>query len=180
MVKVLSLVVLLCCVGNIAFANPGTNWYMKTAANSGTTDVSSLSNWTQDATGATSVGSLSTFAPTSGTYNFHIQNIANPTLNAPLTIGGGGGTTTLTVGDGTNAITFTIPSGNALTNANAAANVSANATMAIANTTIPTLGTLSAGSTVAYTAISQNVVSATYGNLTIGTSANGSYGGRET
>ena len=69
-------------------------------------------------------------------------------------------------GDGTTGINFTLPSAFAVTGT---VDVSAASTLTIANTTNPTLGTVSAG-TVAFTATSpQTVPISTYGNLSVST-----------
>jgi hypothetical protein len=57
-------------------------------------------------------------------------------------------------------------------------NVSANATLSIANTTIPTLGTLNASSTVVFDGTNnQTIPAVTYGNLTYSGSATGTMAG---
>ena len=156
----------------------GTDWYMKTAGNN---NVDDITNWTQDASGATSVGTLSTFAPAGGTnYIFHIQNKANPTLSSSLTIGGGGGSVVLIVGDGTNAVNFNIPSGSPLSNATAPINVSANATLTLTDATFPTFGTLNATSTVAFAGASQTAPAITYGSLTFSGSGTATMAGATT
>lgn len=129
------------------------NYYSKS---SGT--LSSTSTWgtNTDGTGT---------APANFTGNNHVFNIrnqANPTITANWTVSGTN--SKIIVGDGTNACNFSIPSNRSYTGT---ADVSNNATLTITNTTIPTLGTLNANSTVVFNGTgNQTIPVATYGNLT--------------
>ncbi|MGG9970145.1 beta strand repeat-containing protein, partial [Ferruginibacter sp. SUN002] len=142
--------------GTTAAAVTTTNFYSKS-----TGDLNSTANWgtSTDGTGT---------APTDFTTNgqiFNVRNNASPTIGAAWTVSGTG--SKIVVGNGTNACNFTIPSGFAVTGT---IDVSAAATLTIANTTNPTLGTLNATSTVAFTAAgAQAVPAATYGNLSVST-----------
>ena len=100
---------------------------------------------------------------------FNIVNNAAPTIGANWTVSGTG--SYIVVGNGTNACNFQIP---ATYTCAGTINVSANATLTIANTTNPTLGTLNAGSTVVFNGTSnQTIPAVTYGNLTYSGSAQG-------
>ena len=158
---------ILCGLGSNVFAAAGTHWYLLSSSNG---DITVLSNWTNDYTGATASGTLTTFAPGSGsTYYFHIKNVATATMGASLTIGSGGGTAVIYLGDSTDAVNFTVPAAYTLTNGAAAINVSPNATLTLLNTTVPYLGVMATGSTVAYSAAgSQNVQAIGYSNLVFG------------
>jgi PKD repeat protein len=118
-----------------------------------------------------------------------IVNNASPTIAANWTISGAG--SVLEVGDGTQTISFSVPSPRTLV---ATINVMSNSTLtSISGSTIsgctigvannafliiqsaanPTLGTLTSGSTVTYSrAAAQTVVNAAYYNLTLGGTGN--------
>ena len=158
------LLTILCGFGNSVFAAPSTNWYLLSSSNG---DITVMSNWTQDYTGATASGTLTTFVPSTGITYFHIKNVASATMGASLTIGGGGGTTIIYVGDSTHAMNFTIPAAYTLTNPSAALNVSPTDTLTLLNAAPPALGTMATGSTVAYSAVgNQNIQITPYSNLT--------------
>jgi hypothetical protein len=135
------------------------SYYSKSTGN---LDV--LSNW---GTATDGTGTAPTdFVSNNCTYN--IRNNATPTIGAAWTVAGT--SSKIVVGDGTAACNFTIPSGFVLTTTSPVViDVSANATLTIANTSIPTLGTLNATSKVDYavTAGGQTITSATYGNLSL-------------
>jgi glutamine cyclotransferase len=76
---------------------------------------------------------------------FNIRNNATPTIGAAWTVSGSN--SRVITGDGTNPVNFTVPSTFAFTGP---VNVLANATLTLQNTTIPTLGSLAATSTVVY------------------------------
>ncbi len=99
---------------------------------------------------------------TTGGQTFNIVNNTTPTIGAPWTVSGTG--SKVVVGDGTNPVNFTIPASYAYSGT---VDVSGASSLTIANTTIPTLGTLAATSTVDYaSAGSQPLTAANYGNLT--------------
>jgi hypothetical protein len=91
---------------------------------------------------------------------------SNATLAANWTVSGAG--SVIQVGNGAAAVNFTIATGLIVTGI---VNVTTNGTLTIASTasaTKPTLGTLSSGSTVNYSAVvAQTVLDATYDNLTL-------------
>lgn len=116
-------------------------------------------------------------APTSFTANNQVFNMVNnpvATLAAPWTVSGTG--STLSIGNGTSGINFTIPSGNALTiGAGARLEVKNNSTITIQNTTFPAVASVSlyTGSTVDYAQSSTVTVWNTpHYNLTISGGAN--------
>lgn len=142
-----------------------TNYYSKSTGN-----LNDVANWgtATDGTGT---------APTNFTTAnqvFNIRNNATPTIGAAWTVSGSG--SKIIVGDGTDACNFTIPALYAVTGT---VDVNANATLTNTNTTIPTLGTLNATSTVEFNAAgAQTVPAATYGNLKVNTTtANATAGG---
>ena len=144
-----------------------TNYYSKSTGN-----LNDLATWGQSPDGSGS-------NPPDFTSDGQIFNIRN---NATPTIGGNwfvsGSTSNVIVGNGTAACTFTIPSAYTLTGP---IDVSANATLKLQNTTLPTIGTLASTSTVDYAASSaQTLRSLNYGNLkisnTAGVSIAGSFG----
>ncbi len=127
----------------------------------GANNLQTLSNWgtNTDGTGT---------APANFTANnqiFNIYNGATNTIGAIWAVQGTG--SKIVVGDGTNPCNFTVPAGSALTTtAPAVVDVSNNGTLTITNAAVPTLGTLSTGSTVDYKSTSaQNIKAVTYYNL---------------
>ncbi|HEX7412733.1 MAG TPA: hypothetical protein VF411_01715, partial [Bacteroidia bacterium] len=93
---------------------------------------------------------------------FIIANNAAPTISANWTVSGAG--SVIQVGDGVQLINFTIPTAFRVTGT---IGVQASSTLTIATATNPTLGVLSAGSTVVYSdAVAQPVLATTYYNLT--------------
>jgi hypothetical protein len=104
-------------------------------------------------------------APTSFTANnqvFVIFNNATPTITANWTVSGTG--SYIQIGNSSFVTNFQIPANFTCT---ATINVTANATLSIANTTNPTLGTLGGGSTVVFNGSAQQTIPAvTYSNLT--------------
>ncbi|MFN3909032.1 MAG: beta strand repeat-containing protein, partial [Flavobacterium sp.] len=134
--------------------NPSTtNFYY-----SGSGDLTNTSNW-----GTNTDGSGTNPANfTNGLQVFNIRNTASVSLSSTWTVSGSG--SKVVVGDGTSATTFTIPSFHALSGA---IDVSDNTTLAIENSTFPTLGDLNAGSTVIYRGLTNiNLPLSAYGNLT--------------
>lgn len=151
--------------GTIYLSNGGANYkatftvadqfYSKSTGN---LDV--VSNW---GTGTDGSGTPPVdFTPAGITYN--IRNRATATIGSAWTVSGAG--SKVVVGDGTNPCNFTIPSGAALSGT---VDISANATLTIQNTSLPTLGTINASSTIDYDVSgAQNVTARTdYGNLTL-------------
>ena len=148
----------------ISIAIPGrgqTNYYSNSTGDPGLT-----ASWGTNADGSGSAPANFTAA----NQVFNIVNNATPTIGEGWTVSGSG--SYIVVGDGIHACNFTIPSGDACTGT---INVSANATLTITNTTIPTLGTLNASSTVIFNSGSgnQTIPAVTYGNLTYSGSAYG-------
>ncbi len=132
-----------------------TNYYSKST---GSLEV--LTNWglNTDGTGA----SPADF--TSASQIFNIRNRATATVSAAWVVAGAG--SKIIVGNGVAACNFTVPAAFAVTGT---IDVSAAATLTIVNTTIPTLGSINAASTVVFgrTAGGQNIPATTYGNLTL-------------
>lgn len=137
-----------------------TNYYSNSSGN-----LDQLSTWGTNTNGTGTAPANFTAA----NLIFNIQNNATPTIGSTWTVSGAG--SKIVVGDGTNPCNFQIPSNYRY---NGTADVSANATLSIANTTIPTLGILAATSTVVYNSNSnQTIPLATYGNLVYAGSAFG-------
>lgn len=162
--QILRIALLMPAIAGISIAEAQTNYYSKSTGN-----LDLLATW------GTSTNGTGT-APTSFTANnqvFNIRNNASPTIGAAWTVTGSN--SKVVVGDGTSACNFQVPSGSSLTGK---VDVSANATLSIANTTNPTLGTLNSASTVAFNgAGNQTIPVATYGNLTYSGTATGSMAG---
>jgi type IX secretion system substrate protein len=137
-----------------------TNYYSKSTGN-----LDQLSTW-----GTLTNGSgLPPLTFTTNNQVFNVRNNATPTIGANWTVSGAG--SKIIVGDGTNACNFQIPSTFKYTGT---ADVAANATLSIANTSIPTLGTLNVTSTVVYNGTANQAIPlATYGNMTYAGSAFG-------
>lgn len=130
-----------------------TNYYSKS-----TGALNSTSTWGTNTDGSGT-------APTNFTGNrrvYNIRNQANPTITGNWSVSGTN--SKIVVGDGSNAVNFSIPSNRSCTGT---IDVSNNATLTIASTTIPTMGTLNSNSTVVFNGTSdQTIPQATYGNLT--------------
>ena len=143
----------------------GQNYYYK-----GTGNLNSTANWglNTDGSGATP----SNFTTANRTFN--VRNVAAVSNSGTWTVSGAN--SKIVVGDGTNACNLTIPTG-----ANTIAgtiDVSASATLTITNTTIPTLGTLNAASTVVFNGTAgQSIPVETYGNLTYSGTSTGTFAG---
>jgi hypothetical protein len=105
---------------------------------------------------------------TANNHTFYVTHnvTTTPSNDAAWTLGSG---SKVIVGDGTNATTFTITSGNAISGTLDVAN---NATLKIVATTHPTFGTLHNGSTVEFAGgVVQSITTATtFGKLTINNS----------
>lgn len=143
---------------NVTPAFSATNYYSKSSGN-----LDQLSTWGTNTDG--SGAAPSDF--TSDAQIFNIRNQSNPTIAANWTVSGS--TSNVILGNGTNACNFTIGSTYSFTGP---IDVSANATLKLQNTTIPTIGTCNAASTVEYAGSSaQSMASANYGNLTISNTA---------
>lgn len=137
-----------------------TNYYSKATGN-----LNLLASW-GTATNGTGTSPTS-FTATNQLFN--ICNDATPTIGANWTVSGTG--SKIIVGDGTVACNFQIPSSFTCTGT---IDVSSNATLSIARTTNPTLGTLNANSTVVFNgSANQTIPKVTYGNLTYAGSAFG-------
>ncbi|WP_370087548.1 hypothetical protein [Ekhidna sp.] len=135
------------------------NFYSKATGN-----LNLLSSWGTNTDGSgTAPGNF-----TSNNQVFNLRNRATVTLADNLTISGTG--SRLVVGNGSNAIEFTIPSGFTYTGE---MDVSNNATVNLNNATLPTLGQISrtsngGSSTISYGAsTAQNVSGRAYHNLII-------------
>jgi len=123
-------------------------------------DLSILTNWTSKADG--SAGGTAPANFTTGNVNYIIKNGTTPSIGAALTVSGT--LSKIIVGDGSAAEDFTIPSGFTLTGT---IDIQSNSTLHIANTTIPTLGTLGTSSTVDFSGTgTQTIPANSYGNLT--------------
>jgi hypothetical protein len=135
-----------------------TNYYSKSSGN-----LDLLSTWGTNTDGSGTAPSDFT----SDAQIFNVRNQANPSIGANWIVSGS--TSNVILGNGTNACNFTIGSTYSYTGP---IDVSANGTLTLQNTTIPTLGTCNAASTVDYAGTSaQSIVSATYGNLKISNTA---------
>lgn len=103
---------------------------------------------------------------TSDAKTFNIRNNATPTIGANWVVSGAGSKVVVESASSSN---FTIPSGFSFTGT---IDVESGGTLTINNTTIPTMGTLGANSTVIYSAsTAQSIAAASYGNLTISNTA---------
>ena len=111
-----------------------SNYYSKSTGN-----LEILSNWGTNTDGTGN-------APTSFTSNyqtFNIRNNTTPTIGANWTISGTG--SSVIVGDGSNACTFTVPSG--FTYSSTATTISANGTLKNQNASVTSLGTATVSGT---------------------------------
>lgn len=141
-----------------------TNYYSNS-----TGDLSKTSSWGINTNGTGTAPANFTAA----NQVFNIVNNTAPTIGANWTVSGTG--SYIVVGNGTTACNFQIPAAYTCTGT---INVSANATLSIANTTNPTLGTLNASSTVVFNGTSnQTIPAVTYGNLTYSGTATGTMAG---
>ncbi len=141
----------------------------------GTGNLESLASWgsLSDGTGV---------APSDFTSNgitYTIKNASSATIGANWVVSGT--SSKVVVGDGTNATSFIIPSAFTYTGT---VDVSANATLTTQNssTVLPTIGTLSAGSTISFSgSTSQSIpVLTTYQNVIVNNSAGAILGGNIT
>jgi len=156
----LAIAMLVCGVFVSLPGHAQTNYYSKS-----TGSLNVLSTWgtATDGTGT----SPANF--TAANQIFNVRNNATPTIAATWTVSGTG--SKIIVGDGTAACNFQIPSG---FTCSGKIDVAGNATLSIARTINPTLGTLNASSTVVFNGTAnQTIPVATYGNLTYAGSAIG-------
>lgn len=166
--------------GNITHTSNGANnpnvavsgirtgtYYSKSTGN-----LDDLSTWGQNTDGSgTSPANF-----TSAGFIYEIRNRATATIGANWTVSGAA--SKVVVGDGTNAVDFTIPSGFALTGT---IDVSDNAELTIENATSPTLGTLALNSTLEYNNVAVTLsTSTTYRNLKLSGSGTKTFPGGTT
>lgn len=149
----LALAMLVCALFVTLPGHAQTNYYSKS-----TGSLNVLATW-GTATNGTGTSPLSF---TAASQIFNVRNNAAPTIAANWTVSGAG--SKIIVGDGTVACNFQIP---ATFTCTSTIDVASNATLSIAGTTNPTLGTLSATSTVIFNGTAnQTIPVVTYGNLT--------------
>jgi hypothetical protein len=131
-----------------------TNFYSKPSGN-----LEVLANWGTNPDGSGT-------APanfTSAYQSFNIRNGSSFTIGGAWTVSGL--LSKIVVGNGTDACSFTVPSGFAVVGA---IDVASNATLTLQNHAKPSLGSLAAGSTVNYSQSgTDTVVIASYSNLTL-------------
>ncbi len=141
--------------GSYTFTAPTTNFY---SAATGGLDVTT--NWGTNTTGT---GTNPTDFTTAGQI-FNIRNNATPTIGASWTVSGAG--SKIVLGDGTNAVNFTIPD---LMTVTGPIDLSANATLTLQNSTLAhTYGAINVASTINYAqSTSATVAAITFGNLTL-------------
>ena len=145
-----------------------TNYYSKSSGN-----LETNTNWTTNNDGT---GTITPSNFTTGYRFFNIRNNSAPTIGEDWTVSGTDSKVIL--GDGTNGCTFTIPSSYSLTGT---VDVSNNGTLKLQNTTLPTFGTISSGSTVEYNqGSSTTATGTTYSNLTINNTAGVTLSGNTT
>jgi hypothetical protein len=119
-------------------------------------DVTVLSNWGTETNGTGS-------HPANFTSDGVSYNLFNTGSTMSSAWAVSGTNSAVVVGDGTNAVSFTIPSAAALTGTISVAN---NASLTIQNTANPSFGTINAGSTIAFDGSSAlTIPAANYGNL---------------
>ncbi len=133
-----------------------TNFYSKS-----TGDLAALSTWGPDADGSGT-------PPLDFITDYHVFNIVNnatPIISSAWTVSGSG--SKIVLGDGTNAVSFTIPSGSAVTGT---IDVLSHATLVMENVALPTFGTIDNNSTLDFAQSGTFVIPSTpttYGNLTL-------------
>jgi len=162
--QLMRIAVLVPAIAGISIGYGQTNYYSKSTGN-----LNLVASWGTNTDGSgTAPGNF-----TANNQVFNVRNNASPTIAANWTVSGAN--SKVVVGDGSTATNFQIPSGFKLTGK---ADVAANATLSIANTTNPTMGTLNPASTVIFNGTSnQTIPGATYGNLTYSGSATGTMAG---
>ncbi len=143
-------------IGN--YTGSVTNYY---SAPTGNLEI--LTNWVTGSDGIS--GTNPPNFSTDGSV-FNIQNRTTATIGAAWTLSG---ITKVVVGDGTNAVNFTIPSGFALSGT---IDAIANGTLTISNTTMPSFwNSMNTAGTIAFSGLSAfyipNSANVTYGNLTL-------------
>lgn len=135
-----------------------TNFYSKS---SGSLELTSTWGTNTDGSGTNPVDF------TTAGQVFNIRNQASPSITANWVVSGSN--SSIVLGDGTNACSFTIGSSNSVTGF---MEVSTNTSLTLQNTTVPNFGTCNAASTVDYAGSStQNIVPGNYGNLIISNSS---------
>jgi fibronectin-binding autotransporter adhesin len=156
--------------GILTITSGVTTFYFK-----GSGDMNNKTSWTANSDGST--GTEPTAMNTDGcTFNvFHLGSNTTPSLNGAWTLGTG---SKIVVGNGTNAVNFTVP----YTITGGQIDVSNNATLTITTTTNPTLGTLNSGSTIVYAGSSAQTLpaSASIPRLTINNASGVSISGNST
>jgi hypothetical protein len=146
-----------------------TNYY---SASSGSGNLELTTSWGTNTNGTGS-------NPSNFTTDYQVFNIRN---NATQTIGGNwtvsGTGSKVVLGDGTNAVNFTIPSSYSLTGT---IDLSASSTLTIQNSTIPTFGTCNASSITVYDGtVGQIITPTTYSNLTLSSPGTKTFAGNTT
>ena len=123
---------------SVVISSGVTTFYFKGSGN-----MNDKTSWSSDSNGSS--GTEPTTMSTNGyTFNvYHLGGNATPSLNGTWTLGTG---SKIVVGNGTNAVNFTVP----YTITGGQIDVSNNATLTISSTTNPTLGTLNSGSSIVY------------------------------
>ena len=139
---------------SLQFMGKATTYYYN-----GSGSINSTSNWGTNTNGTGTAPANFTTA----SQVFIIQNNSSVTLTGNWTVSGSG--SYITVGNGTNACTFTIPSSYTCSGT---IYVSASGTLINQNTATPTLGSLSTGSTVTFAGTAaQTIPATTYYNLSV-------------
>jgi len=140
---------------NVAVSGNGVQNYY--SASTGNLELTSSWGVNTDGTGS---------SPTSFTTDcqvFNIRNNASPTIGAAWAVSGAASKVIL--GDGTNAVNFTVPSANAFSGT---VDLSAGSTITLQNSTIPAFGSIDPASTVVYDGPADQIITQTiYGNLTL-------------
>jgi len=126
---------------------------------SGANALQTLNNWGSNTDGT----GIAPCSFTTAGQTFNIINGTTATIGTAWTVSGSG--SKIVLGDGTNAVNFTISASYSLSTP--AIDVLNNAVLTIQNATIPTLGALDMGSTIEYNGTAQSVTNKTYGNLTL-------------
>ena len=130
------------------------------------TDLSDPNNWGLNTDGS---GAHPSFATVGNNYKIINGSGTDQTIASNWTVVAG---SYITLGDGVNPINFVIPSGAAVSAASATVYANSLATLTIRNSTVPTLGTLAASSTIDYSGTNAYTITSatTYGNLTFSSS----------
>ncbi len=137
-----------------------------------TGDVSDLNTWGTSMDGSGTAPSNFTAAGVI----YEIRNRSTASISNPWTVSGTG--SKVVVGDGTNAIDFTIPSTAAFSGL---IDVSNNAELTVENSSLPTFNSLATNSTVEFKDISLNIpLNLSYGNLKLTGAGTKSFQGNTT